>query len=551
VVRILAQDNLDVNDAWLCDKGRFAFAYHDRPDRLLTPLLRVGGLEPVSFAEAFGAIAEWCRGARVGFLAGGRLSDEDAYALSRFARAVVGTNDIDHRPGGLGSAPLDVEARQAQGATVTYEDVERATTVVIAGLDAEQEVPILHLRIRKAVRKGGARVVVVGPRRTRLQDVAEHVLCRPGEEESALTELGERVKQAGEGLVVLAGARLAESAGAVEAAAALAAAAGGRFALVARRAGDAGALAAGVHPALLPFGRRVDDGGARAEVAAVWGAEPPATPGLDTMAILRAAAARELDVLFLIGVDVLRDAPDAALARRALENVRYKVVLDTVDAGLGPFADAMLPAAASVEKEAHYSDWEGRCQRVRAVRDPLGMARPDWQILQELSEAMGADMGFGSVEDVRREMSRIATAPSAAGGSSSHDRTGAGAASTSQPSADGSLVLFTYSMLVDEGRQVEGADRLKEALAEPAFVEIHPDDASALGLADGDRARVATPAAAAELPVRVSDGVVRGAAFLPWNNPGLAANTLLSGSRITAATLTKVDNPVPAEVGAP
>ena len=86
-----------------------------------------------------------------------------------------------------------------------------------------------------------------------------------------------------------------------------------------------------------------------------------------------------------------------------------------------------------------------------------------------------------------------------------------------------------------------GADRLKEALGEPAFVEIHPDDATALGLADGDRARVTTEAGSAELPVRVTDAVAKGSVFVPWNNPGLAANTLLSGERVERATLEKVE----------
>src|SRR5438034_8872870 len=86
VVRHLARDNEDVNDAWLCDKGRFAFSFPDRPPRLTTPLLRDPGLEPASFSETLTAVAGWCRDARVAILAGGRLSDEDAYALSKLAR---------------------------------------------------------------------------------------------------------------------------------------------------------------------------------------------------------------------------------------------------------------------------------------------------------------------------------------------------------------------------------------------------------------------------------------------------------------------------------
>ncbi len=83
VVRQLARDNLDVNDAWLCDKGRFAFRFPDSPDRITTPLIRDHGLEPASFGEVLTKVAEWCAGKRVAFLTGGRLMDEDYYALSK------------------------------------------------------------------------------------------------------------------------------------------------------------------------------------------------------------------------------------------------------------------------------------------------------------------------------------------------------------------------------------------------------------------------------------------------------------------------------------
>ena len=555
VVRNLARDNLDVNDAWLCDKGRFAFAFADRTDRLATPMLRERGLEPVPFDEAFSAIAAWCSGGTVAFLAGGRLSDEDAYALSRFARTVVGTNDVDHRPGGPSDVPLEVDAARSARMPVTYGDVERAKAILVVGLDAEQELPILHLRIRKAARLG-AKVFVVHPRRTQLHDVAEHLLVRPGDEADLLSRLrpsgeseaptpgspsariAEVLREAGDALVVLSGPRLAETEGAVAAAAALAGSLGGRFAHLCRRSGDGGALAAGLQPDLLPGGRPVADDAARAEVEGLWGADLPAEPGRDTAAILAAAANRELDVMFLIGTDPLRDFPGAALARRALENVPYKVVIDIADHGMSIYADAMLPAAASIEKDATYTDWEGRHQRVEPVRDPQGLARPDWQLLQELSVAMGHDMGLATLDALRAEMAGL------------HDATGdaAAAARRRRPSPTATdhgapperdLLLFTYPLLIDEGRQLDGAGPLKQAQEEPAFVEIHPLDAERLGVTDGAPATLTTEAGSATVPARVTDGIAPGCAFVPWNNPGLAANTLLSGARTASVSLTK------------
>jgi NADH-quinone oxidoreductase subunit G len=570
VVRHLARDNLEVNDAWLCDKGRFAFSFVDRPDRLGTPLLRERGLEPVSFDEALTAVAAWAKDRSVAFLAGGRLSDEDAYALSKLARTVFDTNDVDHRSLGPGDLPLEAERAQAAGMPVTYADVERARTIVVAGLDAEQELPILHLRIRKAVRRHGAKVIVVHPRRTRLWDVGDHLLCRPGEEAAMLSRLsgdaissGERedearaaIRDAGRDLVVLAGPRLAESPGAVAAAMRLASAGGGKFVLLARRAGDRGALRAGLHPGLLPAGRSVEDDGARAQVEVAWGSLVPTTRGRDTQGILQAAARREIEVLFLVGTDPLTDFPDASLARRALENVPYKVIVDISSKAMALYADVMLPAAAYIEKDGHYSDWEGRAQRLRPLRAPHGLARSEWEIFQELSEVMGKDMGFHSLDALHDEMGRVyaTSSPPAEVGppprrSPSLDSAGGPRSSppAQQPDADSEtsadaheLLLFTYPLLVDEGKLSEGADKLKEALEEPAFVELHPEDAERLGIAHGEAVRLRTEAGQAEVPARVTPHIAQGAAFVPWNQPGLRANTLLSGRLMAAVTIESV-----------
>jgi NADH-quinone oxidoreductase subunit G len=546
VVRHLARDNLDVNEAWVCDKGRFAFSYVDR-DRLTMPLLRDPGLEPVSYGEAFGAIAGRLDGARAAFLAGGRLSDEDAFALSKFARVACGTNDIDHRPGGGGDVPLAIEAAQATGAPVTYDDVERAKAILLVGLDTEQELPILHLRIRKAVRKNGAKVFVVHPRRTRLWDVGEHLLCRPGDEASVLASLwgapegsaaarvAAALREADGSAVVLAGPRLAESAGATARAVEVAAEAEARFALVCRRANDRGALRAGVHPGLLPGGRPVTDDDARARVEVAWGRLLPGRPGRGTAEILRAAAAREIDVLFVVGCDPLRDFPDAALARRALENAPFRVVVDISAGDLAPFADVLLPAASYLEKDGHFTDWEGRSQRFRPVRPAPGLAAPDWEIFQRLSAAMGADLGFASLDALRAEMASVlAVSP---GREPAAPPAAAATGSTLGETGGDELVLFTYPLLVDDGRQTAGADTLKEALAEPPFVEVNPADAARLGLSDGDLGRVRTPAGEANLPVRVTEHVAAGAAFVPFNQPGFAANTILSGRTVTAAEI--------------
>lgn len=547
VVRQLARDDPDVNDAWLCDKGRYAFRFPDSPERFSTPLVRDRGLEPASFAEALSRVGEACRGARVAFLTGGRLMDEDYYALAKLARTVLGTNDLDHRrQSSAARSEAHVAARPME---VTYKDVERAAAILVVGLDAEQEVPILHLRLRKAAR-AGARIWVVHPRRTRLYDVATHALVVPGAERALLAaaargepcgvdEIDAAVaglREAGERGVVIAG----ERPGAADAALGLARALAVKFAYVTRRANDRGALLAGVHPSLLPGGRWVSDEVARVELQQVWGPILSDQPGRDWRGILQACAAREIDVLFLVGVDPLRDYPCAALATRALENVPFAVVQSLELGSLGPFAHVFLPAAAFLEKNGHVTTWEGRGRRLSSVRDAPGIARPDWEIFADLAVALGGDLGFKTLEELQDEMALVMAPREASLSAPTADAADHGGRAT------GKLTLFTYPLLVDEGRLSRGSEELKAALGSDPFVEVNDGDARALGLQDGATVLVRTSTAEVELPVRVTPDVASGCIFVPFNQPGLAANSLLSGRFTASASLVPIGSEEPA-----
>ncbi len=550
VVRQLARDNLEVNDAWLCDKGRFAFEFPDAPNRVTTPLIRDRGLEPASFGEVLGRIADWCKGKRVAFLTGGRLMDEDYYALSKLARTVFHTNDLDHRRT-EGSASVERRV-SAEPMAVTYRDIENAEAILVVGLDAEQESPILHLRLRKAARRG-ARIWVVHPRVTRLHDVATHVTCLPGDEVRAisdalagkgdpqLVEGAAAIRQAAGSGIWIAGERLGDEAGRLLA---LADTCGGQFASVTRRGGDRGALRAGVHPGLLPGGRRVDDASESAEIEVAWGPMLNRTPGRSSSEILRACAAREMDVLFLIGVDPLRDFPDAALAESALENVPI-VVIQSLELGtLEPYADVFLPAAAFLEKTGHVTTWEGRGQRLDPIRGPKGLSLPDWEIFAALASAAGKDLRLASLEQLHAEMGSLLS-PRQVGAEPApkpdQEPGPAGSAPKNEAKNEEGLRLFTYPLLVDDGRLSDGAHQLKAALQDPPFVEINPEDAAALELVDGADAKLETSAGSAVLPVRVCAGVCRGAVFVPFNQPGFAANSLLSGTFTTTVTLSAAE----------
>ena len=175
VMRRLAGNDPEVNEEWITDKDRFAFTYAQLPDRLTYPQVRDddGSLRPASWPEAFAVAARGLREAgAVGVLTGGRVTAEDAFAYSKFARVALGTNDIDFRARPHSAEEAEFLAAHVvltgpEGGAVTYADLERASTVVLVGLEPEDEAGAIFLRLRKSVRAGRTRVLAIAPFTTR------------------------------------------------------------------------------------------------------------------------------------------------------------------------------------------------------------------------------------------------------------------------------------------------------------------------------------------------------------------------------------------------
>src|SRR5690242_15441134 len=200
VLRRMAMNEPLVNEEWNCDKGRWAFQYATLPDRLELPLVRdaEGELRAAGWPEALEAAAEGLRRARgAGVLVGGRVSVEDAYAYSKFARIALNTNDIDFRARPHSAEEADflathVVATGPEGGAVTYADLENAKAVLLVGFDPEDESPIVFLRLRKGVRHHRTQVYAVAPFASRGLDKRGGRLLptRPGGEAAVLRDLG-------------------------------------------------------------------------------------------------------------------------------------------------------------------------------------------------------------------------------------------------------------------------------------------------------------------------------------------------------------------------
>lgn len=429
VMRRLAAPDPEVNEEWVCDKGRFAFRYAQKPDRLTTPLVRNadGVLEPASWPEALDVAARGLSSARgrAGVLTGGRLTVEDAYAYSKFARVALDTNDIDFRARVHSSEEADFLAarvagrgRDLDGVGVTYTSLEKAPAVLLVGIEAEEEAPGVFLKLRKAWRGHGQRTFGLAPFATRGLEKAGGTLlpAAPGTETEWLDALasgfgledgGAEASQAlrAEGAVIVVGERLAAVPGALTSVVRAATATGAQLVWIPRRAGERGAIEAGALPSLLPGGRPATDPRAREEVAAAWGvSELPHRYGRDTGQIVEAAAGGELRALVVAGVEVA-DLPDPARAREALHEAAFVVSLEQRPSEVTDHADVVLPVAAVAEKAGTFLNWEGRARLFEAALKPDQMTRSvapaDARVLQMLADAMDVHLGLPDLRAAR------------------------------------------------------------------------------------------------------------------------------------------------------
>jgi NADH-quinone oxidoreductase subunit G len=519
VLRRLAGADPAVNEEWNCDKGRWAFAYASAANRITTPLVRDadGYLVETSWTEAVSRAAAGLAANRgkIGVLTGGRLTVEDAYAYSKFARIVLDTNDIDFRARPHSAEEADFLAASVAGRYLetTYADLEAAPAVLLAGLEVEEESPIVFLRLRKAVKESGQQVFGIAPLATQgLLKLGGRLLATaPGADATTLGGLPADVEETlrTPGSVILVGERLATSAGALSAAAALAERTGAKLAWVPRRAGDRGAVEAGCLPNLLPFGRPIGDSVAREQLSTAWGASVPTEPGRSGDAIVAAASEGAL-ALVVAGVD-LDDLPDPAAALRALEGAPFVVSLEVRDSAVTDRADVVFPVSAVVEKAGLFLDWEGRMRPFEATLESTG-ALPDLRVLHRLAEAMGIDLGTPDAAAVQAEIASL--------GTWSGERPAAPTVAAAVPmtsAGSGQAVLATWHLLLDEGRLQDGVPELG-GTRRPAVARLSASTASAVGAADGGTVTVSTDRGSITLPVAITE-MVDDVVWLPTYSP--------------------------------
>jgi NADH-quinone oxidoreductase subunit G len=545
VVRVMERDNPDVDDGWLCDKGRFGYQMISSPDRITRPLVReAGNLREASWSEAIAAAGAGLRGARgsAAALVGGQTSNEEGYLVQRIVREALDSPHVDSRAGGPVDRALWLELARPELAVATSE-LDGADAILVVEADPLNSTPILDLRIRKAMRRTGTRLAVATARPTALDGgAAEAVRYAPGDAAAFLADL----------TAALDGDAASEAPNAYrEGADLLAAVLGDAERVVVVWGGVlAGDRRGGLHRLLalaraLSLGEREGAGllevprEANARGLREVGCLPTAGPGYaetaagrDAAGIRAALEADELTAAILVNADPIRDYPDAEGWRSALGSADFVVAFSTFQDESTALADVVFPAESHAEKEGTVTHPDGRVQRLRAGVPHPGDVRMGWEVLVELAAALGDELGLDTGPMV---LERLAgEVPFYAG--LTHEEIGALGVRWQQRDAAGALPSPPGELPEAPALEPAGApgdsrlrlgtyrDLWAGGVAErnPALrfleprqtLELAPADAERLGVENGQPVRVSSNGHALEATAAVRARVSEGAGFL-------------------------------------
>jgi NADH-quinone oxidoreductase subunit G len=582
VKRVVARDNAEVDDGWLCDRGRYGFEMFSAEERVRGPRLRGGAEATWEQAIAKAAAALKAGGAQSAAIIGD-ASNEEGYLAQRIIREALGSPHIDSRPSRGPSREALVRLAQPE-LTARVRDIDNADVILVVGTDPLHSSPILDLRIRKAIRRNGAKLAVATEGPTTLDGGAEAVArYAPGEASLFLAELAEAIADTPSSLAT----RRSDVEGLSPEAASSSRA---------KRSEGVSAMAdvlRGAEQVVVIWGDRICREGATTgllDLGAVLGLAgkegsglleipsftnarglreagclPDAGPGLaataagkETESIRAALEAGELKTVLLFGVDPLRDFPDTAAWDRALTAADHVICFSTFETATTAKASVVFPLETHAEKDGTVSHPDGRLQRVRPSASRPGDIRPNWGVLAELSIALGHDTGissqpsaFAALVDAVPFYAGISDAdiggrgirwqdtparantpePAAASGAGSPKHSSEAPAERFGDPAPDALTLSTYRDLW-AGPITELNPPLR-FLAPQQRVELSIADAERLGLKSSDEVRVSQNGTSLSARVAIKERVPEGTCLLLEGVADGNANALLNGSPVS------------------
>ena len=626
VIGVSADGGSPVNDICLCVKGRFGYDFINHPDRLTKPLVRRNGnLEEASWEEALDLVASRLRQIReesgadsIACLSSAKSTNEENYLMQKFARAVIGTNNVDHCARLCHASTVAGLASSFDSGAMTNSiaEIENADVILITGSNTTESHPIIARRVKRAVRKG-ANLIVVDPRETTITKFATlwlrqnpgtdvawlnglmHVIIEEGlwdrgyvdERTEGFDQLRETVKKYTpdlvEGISGIPGDLLREAArlyaGAEKAAILFAMGITQHttgtdnvkaIANLAMLCGNVGIESGGVNPLrgqnnvqgacdmgalpnVFPGYQAVSDENLRQRFEQAWGRKLPASPGLTVVEMMKAVEEGKIRAMCIMGENPMLSDPDLKHVAAALNKLDLLVVQDIFLTETAQLAHVVLPAVTFAEKDGTFTNTERRVQRIRQGIDPIGEARPDWQIICQLASRMGYEMDYEHPSQIMDEIARVT--PSYGG--ISYDRLENGGLQWPCPDREHpgtkylhkdrftrGLGLFQaveyippaetpdedYPYLLSTGRvyyhyhtgsMSHRCQGLEEIYPE-SLAEVNPWDARELGIEEGAMVKLASRRGEVKVKAAVTERVPKGVVFMNFHFNEAAANML-------------------------
>lgn len=571
VLRIEPRLNREVNHRWICDIGRFGFDQFNSQARVRAPKIRTaeGEWEALSWAKAINRAVDAFREGiekggpeAVAGIIGPKQSNETLFLFQQFFREIVGSENIDHR--------TEHEVRENDDAWIVslamraanrpLEEIRRASHIAIIGADLPNELPILRFQVREQ-RLAGKPILMAFSRSTRMErDVDARWTYHPGTEAAFLAALLKATVNAKDGAIPAEAKRLADTldyekmlktahvgADHVESMAKQLLEAESPTLLIGESAytGEHGITAVRMAAALAgvidsnngdtkPLSLLLPHFNSRG--AADMGCYPHRGPGYksvkkagnNTTEILKGCVDGSIQVLFLMGADLMEEYPNRKLVLEAIQKVPTLIVADAYMNETAQNASLMLPLSMYTEEDGTYTNLGGRTQRSERALAQLDGTLAGYQILLGLGERWGK--GWRQIRPPRI-FDHITQAVEHYGALSWSGLTDQGKrigivnadylqdAATPSSTALPSLNLSPpgeYPWRLTRGRylfDLSGEKRYAPPLrrrCEPCVAEIHPNDAEKQGIADGEKITLKGEFGSIELPVRISDDVVPG-----------------------------------------
>ncbi len=473
-VKVRGRRGSSPNNGQLCIKGRFGLNFVESPERLKAPLIRKNGtLVPASWDEALDLVAEKLKGYKgdsFAFLASAKCTNEENYLAQKFARVVMGTNNVDHCARLCHASTVAALAMSFGSGAMTnsISELADAGCIFVIGSNTTEQHPVIALKIKEAKRKG-AKIIVANPRWIDLCKIADIWLRQtPGTDVPLVLEMCQTILEenlidetfisqrtegfdefksslqgiSGEDASRITGVPLEE----IREAARLYAKGNPSsiiysmgitqhshgvdnilaLANLAMMTGNIGKLSSGINPLrgqnnvqgscdmgalpnLLPGYQAVTNPDLRKKFEAAWGTTLPGLPGLTVVEMMAAAEEGKIRAMYIMGENPVISDPDASHVVTALNALDFLVVQDIFLSETAALADVVLPAAASLEKDGTFTNTERRVQRIRKAVLPAGLSQPDWYILSSLAKRMGEESQFNYTDasQIMDEISKL------------------------------------------------------------------------------------------------------------------------------------------------